>query len=91
MNEDVGSDADIYVILRMNKEFYMKTSEGELVPWDARLSTMEPFVSRDSLSNRETIPVASGDLDEGNYSLYLGYATVEGIVFNPSAITFGIE
>jgi cytochrome c peroxidase len=91
VNEDVGSDADIYVILRMNKEFYMKTSEGELVPWDARLSTMEPFVSRDSLSNRETIPVASGDLDEGNYSLYLGYATVEGIVFNPSAITFGIE
>ena len=90
--EDVGKAADIFVIAYYNDLAFMRTGNGNFVRWNGEVDALQPFLSRDSLSSSETVPIVSRLRNlGGDFSIYLAYLTADSMVFTPQPLSFRID
>jgi len=89
---DVGKEADLYLVVKAGKRWYMHDGRG-YVPWtEGRLDLLKPML-RKPLGSIETLPMLGDQaLYAGEYAVYGGYRPVGGaLVYDKLPFRFSVQ
>lgn len=89
---DVGKEAELFLVVKAGKHWYMHDGNG-YVPWtEGRLDMLQPML-RKRLGSREILPMlGEQSLFAGNYAVYGGYRTDGGaLVYDPVPFRFTVQ
>lgn len=92
--EDVGSAADLYVVIATGGTFYMRNSAGGFDQWDGNPANLLSYQSDVSLSSSEEVNIFSGVLGlSASLEIYLAYSRADSatLVYSSSPGTFTIS
>lgn len=91
-NLHVGEKADIIVVFGYKQnfnaveQFYMLDIEGNILPWDTDVKSLEPFKREITLTGIQSVDIYKGTMPvAGTMRVYFGYRLLDGtIIFNGS-------
>lgn len=87
--EDIGFLRSLYLVAKLDDQFYMKTANGYWWPWDGQAASLQAF-SKKQLGPEEIIDVLDSKvLPAGEYQVFIGYQDANNnIKYNRSPATF---
>jgi hypothetical protein len=84
----VGEERNIYLVARLQDDWYMRDNQGQWMGWNGQVSDLIPF-TRKILSETEVLDLHGSPLPSGEYAVYGGYESDNGaIVYNQQPLTF---
>ena len=86
----VGQQVDVVVIAQLGEVLVMKNTEGQFVPWNLSLETLQPAIKAVTLGNTLDFEIVSGILGlHGKLNVFLGYMTQMGeLVYSLDPLSF---
>ncbi len=96
----VGAYGNLYLLIAMGEEVFMRLSDGSYVPWDLDLETLQAteidkvLEAQESLIVLENIAFADLGLSDVTLQIYLAYDTAasgETLYFSGTPLTLAIE
>lgn len=93
----IGMQASIYLVARLNDNWYMKTETGQWSNWDRNLNNLVASINLPSINANENLLIAT-QLDDlptqkpGLFNIYAGYKTAGGdLNYSPLPLEFRIN
>ncbi len=89
-----GKNADIFVVERMENQFYMRTLDGRFVPWNGIVKDLLPAQENVSLIAGLTVEVYSGKYSSAaQHRIFTGYLPDGGnvLIYTPVPAPFEIK
>lgn len=79
--EQLGQQADIFVVARVGDFFYMRTQSGAFVLWDGVVSRLVPYMPAQTLTPHIEVDFLTGNVPvPGNHRLFIGYRAADGVL-----------
>lgn len=77
----VGTRADLFLVVAVEGKFFMRSSNGAFLPWSGQLSDLLPFRTAALLTADTEVEWFSGALgSSGNFPLFVGYRGADGVL-----------
>lgn len=77
----LGQLADIFVVAQAGPTFYMRTLDGQYVPWSGSIPELQPFREDVVLTENLRVDIYTGSLlVQGEINVYIGYMAANGIL-----------
>ena len=90
--EDIGQEADIFVIASVNGKTFTKQSNGRFSIWNGDQRQLRPMFTKYSLAKQESVPVVTGMRNlKGKFRVQLAYMTNKGLIVSADPVDFEIE
>jgi hypothetical protein len=77
----VGTRADLFLVVAVEGKFLMRSSNGAFLPWSGQMSDLLPFRTATLLTADTEVEWFSGALgSSGNFPLFVGYRGADGVL-----------
>lgn len=89
---DVGRTGRLLVVVSLDETLLMKDATGAWQPWDGNTGSLVAADGPRTLESVEKIPVASCLTGlRGSFSMYVGYAVGDEVIYSVSPIRFAVQ